>query len=64
MTTLVSHGEPKIMCSESDLQQIFRFSEDKEADYLWTILKTAIVTSALDSDGTQASFILFWDDNI
>jgi len=64
MTTLVSRGEPKIMCSESDLQRIFRSSEDEEADYLWTILKMAIVTSAPDSDGTQASFISFWDDNI
>jgi hypothetical protein len=64
MTTLLSRGEPTIMCSEDDLRRIFRFTEDGEADYLWTILKTAIVTSAPDGDGTEASFISFWDDNI
>jgi hypothetical protein len=64
MTTLLSRGEPRIMCSESDLQQIFRSSEDEEAEYLWTILKPAIATGAPDSDGTKASFISFWDDNI
>jgi hypothetical protein len=63
MTTLISRGEPNIMCSEGDLQRIFRVSEN-EADYLWTILKMAIVTGAPDGDGTKASFISFWDDNI
>lgn len=64
MTTLLSRGEPTIMCSEDDLRRIFRVSEDEEADYLWTILKTAIVAGAPDGDGTDASFISFWDDNI
>ena len=44
MTTPLSRGEPTIMCNEGDLQRIFRASEDEEADYLWTILKMAIVT--------------------
>ena len=52
------------MCSEDDLRRIFRVSEDEEADYLWAILKTAIVAGAPDGDGTNASFISFWDDNI
>jgi hypothetical protein len=64
MTTLVSGGEPTIMCNEHDLQQIFRSSEDEESDYLCTILKTAIVSSVPDSDDTEASFNFFWDDNI
>ena len=64
MTTLVSRGEPTIVCNERDLQQIFRSSEDEEADYLWTILKPAIASSAPDSDGTEESFHFFWDDNI
>ena len=64
MTTLLSRGEPTAMCSESDLERLFRVSEDEEADYLWTILKLAIVSGAPDGDGTEASFISFWDDNI
>jgi hypothetical protein len=64
MTTLVLHGELTIACSEHNLQQIFRSSVDKEADYLWTILKPAIASSALDSNGTEESFHFFWDDNI
>jgi hypothetical protein len=59
MTTLLSCGEPTITCAESDL-----CSEDEEADYHSTILKIAIVTGAPDGDGTKASFISFWDDNI
>lgn len=64
MMTLMSHGDQSIICSESDLLQLFRLSEDEEADHIWTILKVAIVTSAPDSDGTEASFHSFWDDNI
>jgi len=64
MVLLLSRGDPNIMCSESDLELIFRCSEEEASDYLFTILKTAIVTSAPDSDGTEASFISFWDDNI
>ena len=64
MSALVSHGQPEIRCSEGDLRRIFRFSEDEESDYLWTILKATLVTSAPDKDGTEASFISFWDDNI
>jgi hypothetical protein len=59
MTTFLSRREPTIMCTESNLQRIFRCSEDKEADYLSTILKMAIVTGAPDGDGTKASFISF-----
>jgi hypothetical protein len=64
MTTLLSRGELNIMCSEDDLQQIFRSSEDEEADYLWTIPKMAIVAGSPDGDGTDISFFSFWDDNI
>lgn len=64
ISALVSHGQPTVRCSEGDLRRIFRFSEDEESDYLWTILKTTLVTSAPDNDGTEASFISFWDDNI
>jgi len=45
-------------------EKLFRLSEDEEANHLWTILKMAIVTGAPDSDGTEASFHSFWDDNI
>jgi hypothetical protein len=64
MSTLVSRGGPKIKCSERDLQRIFRSSEDEESDYIWTTLKATINAGAPDSDGTEASFHSFWDDNI
>jgi hypothetical protein len=64
MSTLISHGGPKIMCSERNLQRIFRSSEDEESDYIWTTLKATINAGAPDSDGSEALFHSFWDDNI
>jgi hypothetical protein len=63
VATPVSRGEPNIMCSENDLKRTFRFSKD-ESDYLWTILQTAIITGAPDSDGTNTSFHSFWGNKI
>jgi hypothetical protein len=55
----------KIMCKEADLKQLFRPSEDENADYLCTnYLLPAICREPPDENGTEASFISFWDRNI
>jgi hypothetical protein len=64
MMMLVSRGEPWYACSQHDLEQLFRPSEDEESDYIRIILMTAIINSAPDKAGSKASFISFWDDNI
>jgi hypothetical protein len=61
---VMPRGDPKYSCSQVDLEQLFRCSEDEEADLIWTILKVAVTNNAPDYDGTELSFISFWDDNI
>jgi hypothetical protein len=57
--------DPKNMCSEADLKQLFRPSEDENADYLWsTYLLPTIQRGPPDENGTEASYISFWDRNI
>ena len=53
------------MCSEADLKQLFRPSEDENAEYLWsTYLLPTIRRGPPDENGTEASYISFWDRNI
>jgi hypothetical protein len=53
------------MCREADLKQLFRPSEDENADYLWSVfLFPTIYRGPPDDHGTEASFISFWDRNI
>jgi hypothetical protein len=63
---LLSQGvDEKNICSEADLEQLFRPSEDENADYLWSIyLFPTIHRSPPDESGTEASYISFWDRNI
>jgi hypothetical protein len=53
------------MCSEADLKQLFRPSEDENANYLWkTFLLPTVYRGPPDANGTESSFISFCDRNI
>lgn len=56
--------EPRSMCTLDEINQVFRPSEDEQADYIWTIVKPAIILPPPDDDSTEAAFISFWDRNI
>jgi len=52
------------MCNLDNVTQLFRSSEDEQADVLWTIVKSSLMFSLPDNDSTESSFHEFWDDNI
>ena len=60
---LVTHGYDYIRCSEGDLETLFRVTEEEEVDML-TSLMTAVHRLPPPMNGTEGSFIQFWDDNI
>jgi hypothetical protein len=64
LTLVAPVGDAKHICSQADLEQIFRPSEDERARSFWAMFMTAIITSPPPDSGTEASFISFWDDNI
>jgi hypothetical protein len=61
----MSWSEPSAICSQSDVQKLFRPSEDEEADYIWTIVKSGLIlvppgrdmTESLSRSGTTISEI-------
>ena len=55
---------PRAMCNLDDVKQLFRSSEDEQADILWTIVKLSLMFSPLDNDSTENAFHTFWDNNI
>jgi len=57
--------DAKNMCSEVDLKQLIRPSEDENAEHLWrTYLLPTIHRGPPDENGTEAPYISFWDRNI
>lgn len=62
--TLLSAEDPKTVCTQSDLESIFRRSEDECSTYLWTLLLPATRSAVPDGSGTEASFHHFWDSNL
>ena len=65
MRLLSQEVDEKSICSEADLSQLFRHSEDENGDYLWeSYLRSTIYRSPPDENGTEASYISFWDHNI
>jgi hypothetical protein len=64
MDLVSSQVNPRAMCSLSDVHQLFRSSEEEQADLLWTIVKTALTFPPPDSDSTESAFHGFWDNNI
>lgn len=57
--------DAKNMCSEADLKKLFRPGEDENANYLWkTFLLPTIYRVPPETNGTESSFISFWDRNI
>jgi hypothetical protein len=60
---LVSGGYPNIGCSERDLEVLFRVTEEEKA-YIAFDLMPAIHRLAPHKDGSDGSFIHFWDTNI
>jgi hypothetical protein len=61
---LVFSGVPKTMCNRDDVRQLFRSSEDEEAEYFYDLWKMAIMRDPPHADGTVRSFHSFWDRNI
>ena len=65
MRLLSQEVDEKSICSEADLSQLFRHSEDENGDYLWeSYLRSTIYRGPPDENGTEASYISFWDRNI
>lgn len=61
---LVTSGYPNITCTESDLEALFRVTGDEETPNIIAALIPAVHRLSPEKDGTAASFIHFWDDNI
>ncbi|KAF8325636.1 uncharacterized protein EI90DRAFT_3072322 [Cantharellus anzutake] len=55
---------PELLCFPADLEMLFIENEDETASFVWRLLDVAIHGPPPDSDGTESSFISFWDENI
>ena len=65
MRLLSQEVDKKSICSKADLSQHFRHSEDENAGYLWeSYLRSTIYRGPPDENGTEASYISFWDRNM
>jgi hypothetical protein len=56
--------EVKDICHRDDVERLFRISDSEASEALHLIFYNAAVQPAPPEDGTEASFISFWDDNI
>ena len=63
MKKLATHGYDGIQCSERDLEALFRVTEEEEVNMLPALI-TAVHYPPPIMNGTEGSFIQFWDDNI
>ena len=60
MRLLSQEVDEKSICSEADLSQLFRHSEDENGDYLWeSYLRSTIYRGPPDENGIEASYISF-----
>jgi hypothetical protein len=55
--------QPLTLCTNDDLQKLFRRSEGEKAENLMHVLIPAVFRDAPEYS-TEASYISFWDDNI
>jgi hypothetical protein len=63
MRKLVLSTSYRMDCSQGDLEALFRVTEEEEVRFL-DALKPAINRIPPPTDGSESSFIQFWDDNI
>ena len=63
MDKLVTHGYAHIECNESDAEKLFRISNEEDV-YTSHNFFTAVQDAPPPSDGSESSFIYFWDNNI
>jgi len=61
---VVTRGGAGAMCSRDDLLQLFRSSEVEEADAIATRAKSAMSLDVPPANGTERSYISFWDQHI
>jgi hypothetical protein len=52
------------LCTDDDLQRLFRRGTDEKAENLIPVIIPVIYKDAPEENGTESSFISFWDDNI
>jgi hypothetical protein len=56
--------ETRDICRTDDVKRLFRVTEEEIAMPLFLILYNAVMDKPPPDDGTEASFISFWDRNI
>jgi len=61
---VVTRGGAGRMCGRDDLLKLFRSSEVEEADAIATRAKSAMSLDVPPADGTENSYISFWDEHI
>ena len=56
--------ETKDICRKVDVGKLFRISDEETSEPLHLLFYNAVVRPAPPDNGTESSFISFWDDNI
>ena len=56
--------ETKDICRKDDVEKLFRISDEEISEALHLLFYNAVVRAAPPDNGTESSFISFWDDNI
>jgi hypothetical protein len=56
--------EAKDRCHRDDVERLFRVSDSEASDMLYLTFYNAVVQPTPPEDGTEPSFISFWDYNI